>query len=369
MEEKNFEISSGDRGELIVAPSCPYRPRDPKSYSPNIGLIGCGPITTSHLRAYSAAHYRVVALCDVNLGRALDRQREFYPDAEVYSDYRELLARPDIQVVDIATQPAERAKIIEDALLSDKHVLSQKPFVTDLDTGERLVELAERAGLRLAVNQNGRWSPHFSYIREAILAGHVGDVLGIHFGVHWNHDFVAGTPFDEIHHVVLYDFAIHWFDALSYFLGAKESTRVFASVKRASGQTAKPPLLGQALVEYEGSQATLAFDAFTKSGTKDSTIVTGTKGTLYSTGPDLGHQTVTLSTPEGSGSPHLEGTWFSDGFHGTMAELLCAIEDEREPSNSARDNLKSLALCFAAVRSANTGLPQVPGLVRELGSK
>ncbi len=55
--------------------------------------------------------------------------------------------------------------------------------------------------------------------------------------------------------------------------------------------------------------------------------------------------------------------WFPGGFAGTMLELLAAIEADREPSNSARDNLTSLALSFAACRSADTGEPQVPGRV------
>jgi hypothetical protein len=50
-----------------------------------------------------------------------------------------------------------------------------------------------------------------------------------------------------------------------------------------------------------------------------------------------------------------------------MAELLLAIEQKREPSNSGRDNLNSLALCFAACASAETGKPVVPGTVRKLG--
>jgi hypothetical protein len=49
-----------------------------------------------------------------------------------------------------------------------------------------------------------------------------------------------------------------------------------------------------------------------------------------------------------------------------MAELLCAIEENREPSNSAENNLNSLALCFAAVESAETGKPQIPGKVRRI---
>jgi hypothetical protein len=62
----------------------------------------------------------------------------------------------------------------------------------------------------------------------------------------------------------------------------------------------------------------------------------------------------------------LEGSWFPDGFHGTMAELLTAIEEQREPANGARGNLHGLALCFAAVASAERHEPVVPGTVRTL---
>jgi len=366
MSEKNYEIKSGDKGEALIAPTFSYRPTDPKAYRPKIALIGCGGITEAHLKAYKAAGYDIAAFCDMIPERAEKRRADFYPQAAVFTDYRYVLDLKEIEVVDIATHPDDRVEVIEHALLSHKHVLSQKPFVTDLDTGERLVALAEKVDRKLAVNQNGRWSPHFSYIRHAIQAGAIGDVLGAHLGVHWNHDWVANTPFDSIFHVVLYDFAIHWFDILTCFMGDNQATRVFASVAHAKGQTAKPPLLGQALVEYKGAQATLVFDAFTQFGSKDSTIVAGTKGTLFSTGPDLGKQTVTLTTEASASSPTLEGAWFPDGFHGTMGELLCAIEEGREPSNSAKNNLRSLALCFAALRSAETGQPETPGNVRRM---
>jgi len=64
--------------------------------------------------------------------------------------------------------------------------------------------------------------------------------------------------------------------------------------------------------------------------------------------------------------PKLVGAWFPDGFHGAMAELLSSIEAGREPMNSARNNLASLELCFAAVASAERGRPVVPGAVRKL---
>src|SRR3546814_12962768 len=101
-------------------------------------------------------------------------------------------------VVDIATLPAARVSLIERALDARKHVLSQKPFVLDLDVGEALVERADRNGVKLAVNQNGRWAPHFGYMREAVRAGAIGDVQSVHLGVHWDHTWTTGTPFADI---------------------------------------------------------------------------------------------------------------------------------------------------------------------------
>ena len=75
---------------------------------------------------------------------------------------------------------------------------------------------------------------------------------------------------------------------------------------------------------------------------------------------------MTVYTAAGHSNPPLEGTWFREGFHGTMAELLCAIEEKREPANSARGNLHSLALAFAAIASAHEGVPKLPGEVRRL---
>lgn len=363
-QDSGFDILPA--AERIAAPELPYKPPVPRHYRPNIGLIACGEITKDHLAAYRAAGYRVAALCDPVLYRARKRKTEFYPEAKCYRDYRDMLKRDDIEVVDVAAHPAERIAIIEDSLRAGKHVLSQKPFVLDLDFGQRMVDLADRKGLRLAVNQNGRWAPHFSYMREAIRAGLLGQVGAVHMAVHWNHNWVLGTEFENVKHLVLYDFAIHWFDIATCFLGERRPLRVYASSARSPVQLVRPALLAQALVEYDGAQASLVFDADTRFGPEDRSYVTGSAGTIASIGPDVRHQRVVLSTAEGTAVPELEGTWFPDAFRGTMGELLCAIEESREPSHSARDNLRSLELCFAAAASAERHEPVVPGTVRQL---
>ena len=123
----------------------------------------------------------------------------------------------------------------------------------------------------------------------------------------------------------------------------------------------KPPILAHAVIDYDDAQVRLAFNGHVRHGQEDRTVVCGSRGTLRSRGPSLSEQAVTVHTAECDATPLLEGTWFVNGFQGAMLELLCAIEDGREPSHSARANLESLALCFAALRSADTGAPQMPG--------
>ena len=244
-------------------------------------------------------------------------------------------------------------------------MLSQKPFVLDLDKGEQLVSLARDNGVKLAVNQNGRWSPHMSYMREAVRAGIIGQVISAHCAIHWNHGWIAGTPFESVDDLILYDFGIHWFDFLLSILGDRAQS-VVAMASPAPGQTARAPLMAQVLVRMSEGQASLVFDGGAPHGPRDTTYVAGSLGALRSEGPDLGQQELTLTTAGGIARPALSGTWFNDGFRGAMGALLVAIEDDAEPANSAKENLRSLAIAFAAIRSRLTRREVRVGAVRRL---
>lgn len=365
--KKPASKTEADRAQrVITAPELPYRPHDPPNYRPPIGLIGCGRITGQHLTAYRQANYNVVALCDVVKENAESRRQEFFPHAQVYTDYHQLLARDDIEVVDITTHPDVRPPLIEAALTTGKHVLSQKPFVLDLDVGQRLVDLAKEKNRLLAVNQNARWAPHFSYAREAYHNGLLGQLHGVHLSKRWDHRWVAGTPFEKIRHLILYDFAIHGFDFVNYLLDGQPPLKVFATTTRTHDQNLLPALSATATILYPHTQVTLSYDAATPYGQQESTYLAGSEGSVFSTGPHEREQTLTLATKHGIAQPKLEGCWFPDGFHGAMGELLSAIAEQRSPTHSGEQNLTGLATCFAAVHSAETGQVVVPGAVRRL---
>ena len=89
-----------------------------------------------------------------------------------------------------------------------------------------------------------------------------------------DHTWIAGTPFAEMEHVILDDFAIHWFDFLVSVIGERAEV-VFATASRAEGQAVTSGLLSQALVTYPGGQASLAFDGNATHGALDTTVVVG----------------------------------------------------------------------------------------------
>ena len=363
---KKYGLSEVQSAAAVEAPQLPYKPPKPRRYRPKIALIGCGGISAFHLRNYRAMGLEVAMLCDRHPERAAARAREFFPEAKTTGDVREVLRRDDLEVLDITTQPADRVALIRAAIEAGKHVLSQKPFVLDLDVGARLADLADARGVRLAVNQNGRWAPHWSYLTQLERRGTLGALASIDFTVAWDHSWITTTPFNTLHHLVLYDFAVHWFDIATVLLGGRRAHRVFASVTRAPVQVIAPPALASVVADYGDAQVRWSFNAANRFAQCDRTLLCGSKGTALSSGPSLSEQTLSFTTARGTATPKLEGTWFESGFQGAMGELLCAIEQRRDPAHSARNNLATLELAFAVLASAAAARPIVPGKVRHL---
>src|SRR5260370_29586482 len=85
-KKADYALNGRAAGGTFPAPKLPYQPRDPKSYNPGIGLIGCGGISETHLRAYRAAGYHLRALCDLKEQKAQNHRKEVFPKAKVYVD-------------------------------------------------------------------------------------------------------------------------------------------------------------------------------------------------------------------------------------------------------------------------------------------
>ena len=332
-----------------------YRPSFPPEYSPGIGLIGCGHIVkTAHLPAYANYGLDVVGVYDV-ASEATRGVADEFGVRHVFESLDELLERPEIEVVDIATHPSVRLELVRRALAAGKHVLAQKPFALDLDDAKAVVREAEERGLKLAVNQNGRWAPPWRLATLLVEEGVIGEIFAVTHLYDRDFRFVLGRHYDEIEHLLVYDYSIHWIDISRCWLDGKTPTTVRAREYRTAAQPAEGRAPWGAWVEIEyadGSSAMIRSIGGSRTARPGCPFwIHGTEGTIRGS-ILLGSDFLELERDRVCSRYELEGSWYFDGFAGTMGELFCAIAEDREPSNSARNNLLTLELTLAACRSA-----------------
>ena len=142
-----------------------------------IALIGCGGMGQGDARnASSLPNTKLVAACDVYRSR-LDRMREVYgADTFITRDYREVLARKDIDAVLIATPDHWHARIATEALKAGKHVYCQKPMVQKVAEGPGVIAAEKASGKILQVGSQYVSSHVFQKARDLYRQGALGEL-------------------------------------------------------------------------------------------------------------------------------------------------------------------------------------------------
>jgi predicted dehydrogenase len=150
-----------------------------------IAIIGYGGVARVHAMAYRAIpfHYglpaglvKIVGVADVNPKSAEAASREI--DCGVWTtDYRELLARKDVDVVDICVPNHLHEEIILAAAAAGKHVYCEKPLSNNVAQGKRIVEAVEKAGVKNQLNFNFRYYPAVTRARQMITDGFLSRVF------------------------------------------------------------------------------------------------------------------------------------------------------------------------------------------------
>jgi predicted dehydrogenase len=344
---------SGLLSGLLTGPSFP-------ADRSGVAILGCGTIAQSaHLPAYREHGVGVTGVWSRSAARTATVRERFPFVGRVYGSAEELLADPEVRYVDLATGPEGRLEWIRRAVDAGKHVLAQKPLTLSADDLSRLPDVlakAEAAGVRVAVNHNGRWAPAWRATTLLLRRGGIGEVVGV---THL-HDKplppLAGTPFDDVPHMLLTDYLLHWVDITRTWLG--DVVRVQASDSRVPGQPGaarNPWSATMSLTTSTGSTATLRIAGNVVASEPGCPFwVHGTTGTLRGSvlfdSDRLELDDGTRRTPV-----PLSGAWFVDGFAAAMGELMCAVAEARQPENSATDAARSVVLVLAARESASRG--------------
>ena len=143
-----------------------------------VGLIGAGTIAFSaHLPAIRKLRdtLELVAVADVREDNAQRAAREFGAAAH-YTDYHALLARDDLDFVDICTPEFLHAEQTEAAAAAGLHVICEKPMCSSVEEADRMIAACESAGVMLFVAHSRRSTGRYRQIRAAIERGDIGEV-------------------------------------------------------------------------------------------------------------------------------------------------------------------------------------------------
>jgi predicted dehydrogenase len=284
------------------------------------------------------------------------------------TDYRALIARPDIDVIAVYSPDHLHTDHARAALAAGKHVICTKPMCTKLEDAVELVHLVERTGLKFLVGQTMRFDPEFVAAKRMADDGDLGEMIFAE--AHYVHDargFFPNTPWRlEAPQDLMYGGASHPIDLLRWFFGDVEEVHAYG---RKGSLTPAYPYEDNYLINLKFANGVIA-RVLAAYGLVEPPMpmmglgLYGTKASLQAdfTDQQEGHLRLVLDKiaqkPVGTFtfSAEKEGALGHGG--GVMRYLrhfeACLLNDST-PSPSVVEGAKSVAACAAAWQSIRNG--------------
>lgn len=328
-------------------------------------LVGCGAMSKHWLDAARRIDGLAIAgLVDLDAERAKARAREYeLSNAVIGTSLDAVLdeTKPDA-VFDVVV-PAARREVALSAFAHHCHLLTEKPLADSPENARAIVEAARGAGRVHAVVQNRRYVANVRRIRRFLDSGAIGKPTSIHA------EFFIAPHFggfrEEMHHVLLLDMAIHTFDAARYMV-AGEPASVYCQewepanswYRQGSSASAVFDLGGGKVFTYAGSWCADGF----RTSWEGSWRIVAERGSLLWDGHDGLKAEVVATGRDGIIDktqaievPALDPADRVGGHLGIIQDFMRAIETGTEPETRGADNIKSLAMVFGAIESAESG--------------
>lgn len=340
-----------------------------------VGFIGCGRISDLHAAAYlHSKHATITAVADPDESNRTTRGNAWgVPESAQHADAADLLARDDVDMVEVLVPHHLHEQVAQQAAAAGKHISLQKPMAMGLDEADRIIAAASDAGVTLKVFENFVFYPPIQRARDLIDNGEIGDVLSIRLksaagystegwevpaeAMAWRFDpgRSGGGPqvFDDGHH----KFASAW-----YLHGFPTTVHAFI------GSSFNGVLDSPSVVTWQYEDGAVGSFEATFSpelamhgkyyGQDDRIEVTGTKGVIWVT---RGHGRMSDLAPvilyTGQRTIHMDDMDADWGvsFVKSGQHFVKALQEGADPVITGRQGRDLLAFSLAAQRSAGSG--------------
>ena len=347
-----------------------------------LAVIGLGAVTRNiHLPAYAQLKDRIeiVGGCDPDPG-AREQIRKTGRINGIYENAEEMLLKTKPDIVSICTPPGFHKENCRLAIESGAHIFCEKPFMPNLHDADEIIEMAEKASLRVVVNNQFKYLNIHKKSKELIGSEQFGKLLFIHASQTF-------TPTDsteagwrkKMENRVCFEFGIHVFDLIRFYFDM-EPSRIYAYMPKPSASV-RTDLINVISLEFpDGRGASILLDRMSKGPERYLDMrLDGEFGAIEnSIGGKLefnaGMHTknrkpfINFQFALGGQAALLNGNSrkviakdplnpFATSTAEHFAQFLNGLENGAMPTTTAKENRNTLALVFAAYDSAKTGLP------------
>lgn len=323
-------------------------------------VVGTGGISDAWIPHLLQEKVKIVGLVDIRSEHAVMRAKKHGLDAEVGTDLKGMLKKkaPDF-VVDL-TIPDAHAEVTCTALSHGCHVIGEKPMAHSMEAARKMVRASEKSGKLYMVSQSRRYQSVHAQLGKMLCEKKcLGELTTV------NVDFYIGAHFggfrDEMPSPLILDMSIHHFDLMRMMSGC-DPVSVYAYEFNPKGSWYRGDVSATCVFEMSDGVVFTYRGSWCAEGCHTSWHgdwrFIGTQGTLCYEGERVRAESVSKT-----------GTFFStmkpipfspkiprfSGQHGAIRELLVYLKKGSMPQGECHDNIKSLAMVFAAMKSARTG--------------
>ena len=333
-------------------------------------LIGCGRISPNHLVAAKDNHLEIAAICDLMQDNMKDKKLKFDlgDEGRQYTDYEEMLCKEKPELVAIATESGKHAEIALKCLDYGCNLIIEKPIALSIEDADQIIARADQLHLKVCACHQNRFNKSIRKIREAVEKKRFGRMFYGTAHIRWCRDREyydranwRGTW--EQDGGALMNQCIHNIDLLRWMMG-DEIEEVVGMTDRLHHDYIEAEDLGIALIRFKNGAYGIiegTTDIYPRN-LEETLYLFGEKGTVKAGGQSVNviEEWIfsdMLDNPEEVKRQFHENppNVYGYGHKPLYADVIDAIQNDREPYVNAEAGKRALELVLAIYQSAYTG--------------
>lgn len=340
-------------------------------------IIGCGRISYKHVEALvnNKQEAELVSVCDIVEANAISRKNEYikamgdHVEVKVYTDFKEMLDKENINVVTIATESGYHPEIAMYCMNKGKHTIVEKPMALSIDDANKMIKCAKDNNVKLCVSHQNRFNKPIQMLRKSVEEGRFGRILNGTARILWNRNmgYYEQAPWRgtwELDGGTLMNQCIHNIDLLQWMLGGEIDSvyaqcdtfirdieaEDFGAIMIRFKNGAIGIVEGSACVFPKNLKETL--DIFGEKGTACIGGLAVNKIEAWRFGDNLDNEEEILKAQEGD-----PDSVYGFGHTPLFKDMIDSINNDREPLINGEEGIKGMAIILAAYKSRLTGMP------------